>query len=458
MSEGSVRVKSRLPVVAIVGRPNVGKSTLFNRFAGRRKAIILDTPGLTRDRNFERVEWRGLEFLAVDTGGYDPDPRSEMRTAILEQTNIAIEEADLVLFLVDVKDGIIPPDYEMTDILRRAKKPVILAVNKCDNQRLYDEAYAFSALGIDPLFPISALAGHGVGDLLDEIIDQLPWPEKSDDEEFAPFEEEEPTPRIAIVGRVNVGKSTLVNTILGERRMIASSEPGTTRDAVDSLVTYEERPYTIIDTAGIRRRGKIEESVEKLSVMRAAVSMQRADIAVILIDAAEGITQQDAHVAGQAVEAGCAAIIGVNKWDVVEKDYKTADIWIKRLRDEWGFLNYAPILFLSGLTGQRVQKIFQTVDNVLVEYRKRIDTGELNRWLQQTILRHSPPMRKGHTLKIKYITQVAVAPPTFAIFVNDPNLMHFGYERHLINQLRETYGFEGTPIRIRLRRKAEERR
>lgn len=454
MSDTSVRAKSRLPVVAIVGRPNVGKSTLFNRFAGRRKAIILDTPGLTRDRNFERVEWRGVEFLAVDTGGYDPDSRDAMRTAVLEQTTLAIEEADLILFMVDVKDGIIPPDYEMTDILRRVQKPVILAVNKCDSQRQYDEAYSFSALGIDPLFPISALSGYGVGDLLDEIVDQLP---EVQDEEGPSFDVEDQPPRVAIVGRVNVGKSTLVNNILGEKRMIASAVPGTTRDAVDSLVMYEGRPYTIIDTAGIRRRGKIEESVERLSVMRAAVSMQRADIAVILIDAFEGLTQQDAHVAGQAVEAGCAAVIGVNKWDLVEKDHKTADHWIKRLRDEWGFLNYAPILFLSGLTGQRVQKIFETVDKVLVEYKKRIDTGELNRWLERTITRQSPPMRKGHALKIKYITQVAVAPPTFALFVNDPNLLHFGYERYLINRLRDEYGFEGTPLRIRARRKSEGR-
>lgn len=437
--------------MAIVGRPNVGKSTLFNRFAGRRKAIILDTPGLTRDRNFERVEWRGTEFLAVDTGGYDPDSRDAMRTAILEQTTLAIEEADLILFMTDVNDGIIAPDYEMTDILRRVQKPVILAVNKCDNQREFDESFSFSALGIEPLFPISALSGYGVGDLLDEIVDRLP--EVPDDEEGFVEEDEQQPPRIAIVGRVNVGKSTLVNNILGEKRMIASPIPGTTRDAVDSLVEYEGRTYTIIDTAGIRRRGKIEESVERLSVMRAAVSMQRADVAVILIDATEGLTQQDAHVAGQAVEAGCAAIIGVNKWDAVEKDHKTADHWIKRLRDEWGFLNYAPILFLSGLTGQRVQKIFETVDKVLAEYYKRIETAELNRWLERSISRQSPPMRKGHALKIKYITQVAVAPPTFALFVNDPHLMHFGYERYLINRLREEYGFEGTPIRMNLRRK-----
>jgi len=444
-------------VVAIVGRPNVGKSTLFNRFAGRRKAITLETPGLTRDRNFERVEWQGREFLAVDTGGYDPDSRDEMRTAILEQTTIAIEEADVILFLVDVHDGIIAPDYEITDILRRVQKPVILAVNKCDSQKLYDEAFSFAALGMDPLFPVSALSGYGVGDLLDAVVDRLPEPGESEEYELTAIEQEAFVPRVAIVGRVNVGKSTLVNTILGENRMIASAVPGTTRDAIDSEVMYEERPYIIVDTAGIRRRGRIEESVERLSVMRSAVSMQRADVAVILIDAVEGLTQQDAHVAGQALEAGCAAIIGVNKWDAVEKDHKTADHWIRRLRDEWGFLSYAPIMFLSGLTGEKVKRIFELVDRVLVEYRKRIETAELNRWLERALARQSPPMRRGRALKIKYITQTSASPPTFALFVNDPELMHFGYERYLINQLREAYGFEGTPIRIRPKRKAAPR-
>ena len=445
----SARTGNRLPLLAIVGRPNVGKSTLFNRLAGRRKAIVSDRPGLTRDRNFERAEWRGREFMVVDTGGYEPEALDELRSAIREQTTLAIEEADAIILLVDVRDGLMAGDREIMDLLRRTDKPLFVAVNKCDKTREHQEAMAFWEIGAQALHAISALKGHGVGDLMDAVLDRLAPPAAEPEEE-----EGERPPRIAIVGRWNVGKSTLVNAILGEKRVIVGPTPGITRDAIDSRVVVNGKPYVIVDTAGIRRRGKIERGAEKLSVLRSVISMEQADAAVLLIDASEGLTIQDAHVAGQALEAGCATILAVNKWDLVKKDNSTAGAWAKALRAELGFLSYAPIVFISALVGQRVQRIFQLVDRILVEHRKRIETAEFNRWLAKTTASHTPPVKQGKTLRIKYGTQTGVAPPTFALFVNDPSAMHFSYQRYLINQLRETYGFEGTPIRLRLRKKS----
>jgi len=454
-----------MPMAAIVGRPNVGKSTLFNRFVGRRKAIILDTPGLTRDRNIDEAEWNGRRFHIVDTGGYDTTANDDIRVAIREQTRVAIEEADVILFMLDVKDGMTALDEEIADLLRRSGKPVLLAVNKCDGPNDFNAAFSFAGLGFEPLLPICARSGHGVGDLLDILVEMLPFDaeafanedpdegESGEDEEGEAENEPDSPPRIAIIGRTNVGKSTLVNAILGETRVIASAEAGTTRDSIDAAVTVRGKPYVIIDTAGIRRRGKIQMGAEKLSVMRADVSMRRADVAIVLIDASEGLTDQDAHVAGQAQEAGCAAIIAVNKWDLVQKDNSTTGAWAKALRAELKFLSYAPILFLSAKTGQRVGRIFEMVDRIVHEYRKRIPTGELNRWLREAVAHRPPPLRRGRPLRINYATQVAVAPPTFALFCNDPTAIHFSYQRYLINQLRERFGFDGTPVRLLMRGK-----
>ncbi|MCX7017206.1 MAG: ribosome biogenesis GTPase Der, partial [Candidatus Sumerlaeota bacterium] len=361
------------------------------------------------------------------------------------------EQADTLLFMVDVRDGLTAADHEIVELLRRTQKPLFLVANKCDTAREHNEAYSFAAFSVGDVWPISALKGHGVGDLLDEVVATFPPSE-------APLgEEEDAAPRIAIVGRQNVGKSTLVNTILGEKRMIAGPVPGTTRDSIDSRVIHDGRPYVIIDTAGLRRRGKIEPGVEKLTALRAGVSMERADVAVVLIDAAEGVTAQDAHIAGIAQEAGCAAILAVNKWDLVEKDNSTAGAWAKALRRDFKFLAYAPILFLSALTGQRVVRLFSLIDTVLAEYRREIPTAELNRWLERSLARRSPPSRRGQMLRIKYATQIGSRPPTFALFANAPEIVHFSYERYLVNQLRETFGFEGTPIKLRWRKKAEDR-
>lgn len=441
-----------LPVVAIVGRPNVGKSSLFNRILGRRKAVVLETPGLTRDRNFEVADWAGRDFLVVDTGGYEVEGvetgAGPLREEMREQALLAVEEADVVILLVDVRDALTPLDAEVMELLRRARKPLLVAANKCDNPQQEPLAAEFYALGVDRVFPISALHGHGVGDLLDAVVEALPPPPP------AGAETPEGGIRIAVIGRQNVGKSTLVNALLGQERVITSPIPGTTRDAIDTTFRRGDRVYTLIDTAGLRRRGKIERGIEGLSVIAARASLARCDVALVVLDAAAGLTAQDAHVAGFAAEAGRAIVLVVNKWDALAKDAKTADQWIRRIRAEWGFLAHAPILFVSALTGQRVTKIFEAVERVHAAFTREVPTRELNLALAEILAHQSPPVHAGRALQIKYITQVGTRPPTFALFVNHPRHMHFSYERHLVNQLRRRWDFEGTPIRLVLRAKA----
>ncbi|MGB9691584.1 MAG: ribosome biogenesis GTPase Der [Candidatus Sumerlaeaceae bacterium] len=438
-----------LPIVAIVGRPNVGKSTLFNRMTGRRKAVVLDTPGVTRDRNYHVAEWNGTRMLVVDTGGYESEPSHALSQAMREQTQLAIDEADVIIHVVDAEEPLNPTDHEIADLLRKAGKPVFCAVNKCDNEARRLSAVAeFAALGTE-VYPMSALHGLRIGELLDAVTAALP---KRPQEQEAELSQHEGI-RVAVVGRPNVGKSTLVNKILGFERVIASPVPGTTRDPVDTTFTYDGKVYTLIDTAGIRRRGKIERGCENLSVLAALMSLERCDVALLVVDATEGLTDQDAHVAGYAVDAGCGCIIVVNKWDAVEKDEKTAGAFVKALRAQWGFLKHAPVVHVSALTGLRVPRIFELVDKVFAEYTKRIDTNELNEWLQQSLARQSPPIHKGRQLKIKYVTQTGTRPPTVTFFVNDPELVYYSYERYLANRLRERFGFEGVPVRLRFREK-----
>ncbi|MFH0794757.1 MAG: ribosome biogenesis GTPase Der [bacterium] len=440
-------VEHNLPLVAIVGRPNVGKSTLFNRICHKRKAVVHDTPGLTRDRNFETAEWEGRHFLVVDTGGYDLRPDDSMSEQIREQTLLAIEDADAIIFLTTVDDTLNPIDEDLMSLLRRSGKPVLLAINKCDNVKLKHEAVAFAKFGLEKLFPISSLHGLGVDNLLDDLLASLPT--KGDQA----GEEQAPGIRLAVVGRQNVGKSTLVNSILGEERVIANPQPGTTRDSIHTTFEREDRRYTIIDTAGIRRRGKIERGIEKLTVLSSLMSLERCDIALVLFDATAGITEQDAHVAGYAVERGRGIILIVNKWDAMEKETDTAGTFAKTLRHELAFLEFAPILFLSAKTGQRVHKIFDLVNEVYPEFTKQIETSEVNEALESFLRKNSPPVRHGRSLKIKYAVQTAIAPPTFTLFVNDTSLMHFSYRRYLTNKFRERFGFVGCPIRLRLRKK-----
>lgn len=443
-------IRKKLPMVAIVGRPNVGKSTLFNRLTGTRKAVVHEKPGMTRDLNYMDAEWEGREFILVDTGGYELETENEIYRQMREQTLLAIEQADVIIFLTNVNEPNNAVDDEVMRMLRRSGTPVVLAVNKCDSKARRDEAIIeFSSYGAEHFVGVSSLHGNGTGDLLDIIVELLP--ELSDEEAV------ETGIRLAVVGRPNVGKSTLVNKILGFERSIATAIPGTTRDAVDTTFDREGQRYTIIDTAGIRRRGKIEKGPEKLSTLASRMSMQQCDVALLLIDAADGIAEQDAHVAGLAVDAGCAVIIVVNKWDAFEdKTHKSVDEFTLDLRDAWGFLKDAPVIFVSALTGQRVEKLFDLISQVWGEYTREIGTTELNKWLERTTARLSPPVRSGRQLKIKYVTQTGSRPPTFTLFVNDPDLVHFSYERYLLNQLRSEYSFTGVPVRLRFRQKAED--
>lgn len=438
--------RRRMPIVAIVGRPNVGKSTLFNRLLGQRKAVVLDTPGVTRDRNYGIAEWADRSFLLVDTGGYETTETATLIASVREQCLLAIEEADAIIFLVDVTESDNPADAEVAQLLRQTGKPVLLAVNKCDSFSREDVAVEFYRFGLDRLFVVSAAHRRGVGDLMDALVKTFP---AEPDEES----EEDRALRIAVVGRQNVGKSTLVNRILGASRVIADATPGTTRDAIDTPFEREGKRYILIDTAGIRRRGKIERGVERLSVTSAIFNLERCDVALIVLDAVAGIVDQDAHIAGYALEAGRACLLLVNKWDLVEKDNTTVNRFTEHIRDRLKFVSFAPILFISAKSGQRVGRILDGVEAILPQYNRRVETAQVNKALEQSLKRHSPPVMKGRTLKIKYATQTATAPPTFTLFVNDPALMHFSYERYLVNQFRERFGLDTVPVRLRLRKK-----
>ncbi|MBX7245969.1 MAG: ribosome biogenesis GTPase Der [Candidatus Sumerlaeaceae bacterium] len=438
------------PIVAIVGRPNVGKSTLFNRIVGKRKAVVHDMPGMTRDRNYHAAGWRDREFLLVDTGGYELQTGDQIYKLMREQTMMAIEEADVIIFLLDTSESNNPTDDQVMTLLRKTRKPVLVAVNKADNDAaLMTVVSEFSRFGVDRVYGVSAMHGTGTGDLLDAVYDALPpEPEDGGPDDSLGI-------RVAVIGHPNVGKSTLVNKILGFERTIASPVAGTTRDSIDTTFERDGQRYTLIDTAGIRRKGKVDRGAEKLSVMSSLASLERCDIAVIVIDAEQGLTDQDAHVAGYAVDAGCGCIIVMNKWDAVEKDGKTADETTQKLRDALGFLRFAPILYASAKTGQRVDKLFKMIGEVYEQYTREIDTRALNEFLQKTLAYLSPPMRSGKQLRIKYVTQTGTRPPTFTFFVNDPGLIHFSYERYLLNQLRREFGFEGVPVKLRYKEKGD---
>ncbi|MGH2428916.1 MAG: ribosome biogenesis GTPase Der [Candidatus Limnocylindria bacterium] len=455
-----------LPVVAIVGRPNVGKSTLFNRLVGRRLAIVEDLPGTTRDRVYGTAEWNGRLFTVVDTGGLEIEPGTHIEERVQVQARVALEEADVILFIVDAQAGLAPLDHEVADRLRRTEKPVMLIVNKADNPRREAEGAEFYALGFDPTITISAQHGRNTGDLADEIVwrlpDAPPAPSVQADgdltqEELAELAEADiGPPRVAIVGRPNSGKSTFVNRVLGEERMIVAETPGTTRDSVDTAVQVDGQPIVLVDTAGIRRRGSIEKGIERYSVLRSMKAIDSADVAIVMTDATEGYTAQDAHVVGYVLEAGKGVVLVINKWDVVEKDETTADRWLKRLRRDAPYLAWADIVFASALTGQRVERILREALRVAEERYRRIPTGELNRLVTDAVREHPPSHVRNRLPKVFYATQVAVAPPTFVVFVNDPALIHFSYKRYLENRIRDAFGFLGTPIRLLFRERESE--
>lgn len=432
------------PIVAIVGRPNVGKSTLFNKLVGQRLAIVEDTPGVTRDRLVATAEWLGHSFLLIDTGGIEPGAGDKLLRHMRAQAQTAIDTADVILFVTDLRGGVTPQDEEIAVQLLRSGKPVLLVVNKADSVGAPPpELYDFYSLGLGEPYPVSSLHGHGTGDLLDAAIAHFP-PEKEEEEEGDRIP-------VAVIGRPNVGKSSLVNHILGEERMIVADEAGTTRDAVDTNVDNRWGQYTFIDTAGLRRRSKVEDGVERYSVVRSLAAVERARVAVILIDATAGFTEQDSKVAGFAHEQGKACIIAVNKWDAVEKDDKTMDKERKKLEAHFSFMSYAPILFISAKTGQRVDKLMQEINYVDAQNAMRVTTGVLNKVLADAVARVQPPTDRGRRLKIYYITQVSTRPPTFACFANDKKLFHFSYQRYIENQIRATFGLAGTPVRILIR-------
>ena len=437
------------PVIAIVGRPNVGKSTLFNKLIGERRAIVEDTPGVTRDRIYGECEWRGRVMMVIDTGGIEPKTDSVILQKMREQAQIAIDTADVIIFMVDIRTGLVADDTDIALMLKKSGKPVIPVVNKSDRIGDVDPTfYEFYELGFetDPI-AISSLHGSGSGDVLDAVLDALP--------EFENEEEDEDTVAVAVIGKPNAGKSSLVNRILGDERCIVSDMPGTTRDAIDTYFENAHGRYNFIDTAGIRRQSKVDDRVEKISVLRAKMAVDRADVCLIMIDASEGITDQDTKIAGIAHEAGKASIICVNKWDLVDKDNNTTAEFTKKIYDELAFMTYAPILFLSAKTGQRVEKLFEQINYVNMQSKMRVSTGMLNDVLADAVARVQPPSDKGRRLKIYYMTESETAPPTFVIFCNIAELFHFSYQRYLENCLRQTFGFRGTPIKLIIRQKGE---
>ena len=436
------------PIVAIVGRPNVGKSTLFNALAGEMISIVKDTPGVTRDRIYADVTWLNYSFTMIDTGGIEPDTKDIILAQMREQAEIAIATADVIIFLVDVKQGLIDADAKVADMLRRSKKPIILAVNKVDSFKKYEaDVYEFYNLGIGEPFPISSAGKLGFGELLDEVVSHLCEEEEE--------EEKEEKPKVAIIGKPNVGKSSIINKILGENRVIVSDVAGTTRDAIDTPVIKDGKEYIFIDTAGLRRKSKIKEELERYSVIRAVSAVERADIVVLVIDATEGVTEQDAKIAGIAHERGKGVIVAVNKWDAIEKDDKTIYEHTKKLKETLSYMQYTEYLFISAQTGQRISKLFDLIDAVVQNHSMRIATGVLNEILMEAVALQQPPSDKGKRLKIYYMTQVSVKPPTFVVFVNNKELMHFSYTRYLENKIREAFGFRGTPLRFIIRERKE---
>ncbi len=436
------------PIVAIVGRPNVGKSTLFNALAGENISIIKDTPGVTRDRIYADVEWLNVSFTLIDTGGIEPDSNDVILSQMREQAQIAIDTADVIIFMTDLKQGLVDSDSKVADMLRRSHKPVVLAVNKVDSpSRDMAEVYEFYNLGIGDPVPFSAANRTGIGDLLDEVMKHLELEQTEEDEDERP--------RIAIVGKPNVGKSSLVNKLLGEQRMIVSDIAGTTRDAVDAAVTFNDREYIFIDTAGLRRKSKVKEELERYSIIRSVTAVERADVVVLMIDATEGVTEQDAKIAGIAHDRGKGIIIAVNKWDAIEKDDKTIYRFTNKVREVLSFMAYAEILFISAQTGQRLPKLFECIDMVIANQSMRVGTGVLNEIMTEAVALQQPPSDKGKRLKLYYITQVAVKPPTFVIFVNDKELMHFSYTRYIENKIRDTFGFRGTSLKFIIRERKD---
>ena len=436
------------PLVAIVGRPNVGKSMLFNRLVGRRLSIVEDTPGVTRDRLYAECEWCGRKFDVVDTGGIEPTTDSEILLYMREQAQIAINSATVIVLVTDIRTGVTAADKDVANMLLRSRKPVVLAVNKADSTGADDPAiYEFYSLGLGDPIAVSAVHGHGTGDLLDECLKHFPPAEEED--------EEDDFIKVAVIGKPNVGKSSLINRILGEKRLIVSDIAGTTRDAVDTMFENEQGRYMFIDTAGIRRKSKVDEKIEKFSVMRSQLAVERADVCIIMIDARDGVTEQDTKIAGLAHESGKACIVAVNKWDLVDKETGTMEKMRKDIMRDLSFMSYAPIIFISAATGQRTEKLFELINFVNDQSNMRISTGMLNNVLADAQARVQPPTDKGRRLKIYYMTQTGIKPPNFVIFCNSRELFHFSYQRYIENQLRTVFGLEGTPIRIVIRQKGD---
>jgi len=437
------------PIVAIIGRPNVGKSTLFNRLSETKRVIVIDQPGATRDRNYADSLWNGKTFMIIDTGGFEPVTSERMLVQMREQTNLAIEEADAIIFLLDGREGLTPADIEITQILRKTKKAVFYTVNKVDNPRKEELTFDFYRLGIDRLYSISAQHGLGVGDLLDDVVEHLP---ETPDEE-----EKEERIRIAVIGKPNVGKSSLINKILGYERTIVNPTPGTTRDAIDTSFDLNERKYLLIDTAGIRKKSKVSLQLEKYSVIEAIKTLSRCDIALMMIDAQEGVTDQDTKIAGLAYERGVACILILNKWDLIEKDNATIGTHVQHVKDSLKYLDFAPIISISALSGQRVTKVFDLINTVYDQYAQRVSTSLLNTKLEEFTAKLPPPRYRNRPNKINYATQISSKPPTFVFFVREPKGMHFSYERYLSNRIHEELGFEHTPVRLIFRKKGGER-
>lgn len=436
------------PIVAVVGRPNVGKSTLFNALAGERISIVKDTPGITRDRIYADVSWLDYNFTLIDTGGIEPDSKDIILSQMREQAQIAIDTADVIIFMVDVKQGLQDSDSKVADMLRRSKKPVVLCVNKVDDIRKYgNDVYEFYNLGIGEPYAISAANMQGLGDMLDTVVSHFEMSAKDDTEDERP--------RIAIIGKPNVGKSSIINKLIGENRVIVSNIAGTTRDAIDTPVKRNGKEYVFIDTAGLRRKKNVKEELEHFMVVRTVAAVERADVCVLVIDAVEGVTEQEAKIAGIAHDSGKAVIIAVNKWDAIEKNDKTVNEYEKKIRNILSYMPYAEITFISALTGQRMNKLFDLIDMVVENHSMRIQTGVLNEIMTDAVAMQEPPSDKGKRLKLFYMTQVAVKPPTFVIFVNDKELMHFSYVRYIENQIRNAFAFRGTPLKFIIRERSE---